>query len=575
MEAPQSVSTISSDCPPKSESDLCVQRWRHLQEVESKGLQGFEIASCAGDVVYWLENWGWTYDPRREPSFIAFAPWPKQVEFLRWLEGKQRAKKPGLVEKTRDAGVSWLCCAFAVHQWLFRDGASIGFGSRKENYVDTIGDPKSLLEKIRILIDSMPSFMKPAGYDRLKHATFCKIVNPANGSTITGEAGDNIGRGARCSTYFVDEAAFIERPELVDRALSATTEVRIDVSTPNGMGNTFYTKRHAGIVDVFTFSWRHDPRKTQEWYDEKVRTEDPVLVAQEIDISYTASIEGIFIPAEWVAAAIELDLPEGNGPIIAGQDIAEEGRDKSVFIPRRGPVALTVVSWGQCHTNETAYKVVELCREWHVSLLHYDAVGVGTGPKGTWTAMGEDLPFVADPIYGGAPPSDHYWPDGKTSKEKFQDVNGELWMRLRERFERTYEYVREGVDHPLEDLISIPDHPDLRVQLSIPKRVRNDRDKVARESKRLMALRGIHKSPDFAEALAYAFAPDVDYEFAGSDPRESVITATRQAFAPTPSSSPSVAGHQTPRKPEDRAAADDWQAGNGDGTGVDWMNVRF
>ena len=32
--------------------------------------------------------------------------------------------------------------------------------------------------------------------------------------------------------FFVDEAAYLERPALIEAALTATTDVRIDISTP-------------------------------------------------------------------------------------------------------------------------------------------------------------------------------------------------------------------------------------------------------------------------------------------------------------------------------------------------------
>ena len=59
-----------------------------------------------------------------------------------------------------------------------------------------------------------------------------RLLNPANDATIIGEAGDNIGRGGSCSLFFVDEAAYLEHPALIEAALTATTDVRIDISTP-------------------------------------------------------------------------------------------------------------------------------------------------------------------------------------------------------------------------------------------------------------------------------------------------------------------------------------------------------
>ena len=83
--------------------------------------------------------------------------------------------------------------------------------------------------------------MQPKGFKRKRDDCEAKLLNPANGAAITGEGGDDIGRGGRAAVYFVDESAFLVHPQLVDRALSQTTRVRIDVSTPNGPGNPFAT----------------------------------------------------------------------------------------------------------------------------------------------------------------------------------------------------------------------------------------------------------------------------------------------------------------------------------------------
>jgi phage terminase large subunit len=66
-----------------------------------------------------------------------------------------------LCDKSRDAGVSWLCVGFAVWMWDFHPGAVIGFGSRKEEYVDDSSDPKSLFWKVRAFIDYLPVELRP------------------------------------------------------------------------------------------------------------------------------------------------------------------------------------------------------------------------------------------------------------------------------------------------------------------------------------------------------------------------------------------------------------------------------
>lgn len=465
----------------------------------------------------------WTYNPRRQPAYIPFTPWPKQIEFANWLQDREKNEEGGLGEKSRDSGVTVICGALAVHHWRFRRGFSAGFGSRKEIYVDNQGDPDSIFEKLRIIIGSLPAWMLPRGF-KSSHSTFCKIINPENGNTITGEAGDNIGRGGRKSIYFVDEAAFIEHPESMDRSLAGNTDVRIDISTPNGIGNPFYAKRFSGTVPVFTFRWQDDPRKTPEWVAKKKKEIGPIAWAQEFEIDYSASLEGVCIPAIWVQAAVNLvdklplrdrfQLLRAKGPQKAGYDIAEEGIDANVLITGRGPVVNDIVAWGQCTTTQSAYRCVEECRRLVINQVNYDVIGVGLGPKGIWLAMSErdrslweNGPIIEfEAIDVGKAPTKNRWPDGKTSDEKFDKLKAEAWWTLRTRFERTYEYVEQGVKHPVDELISIPFNPQLIAELSSVKVEYTDRGKIKIESKNQLKARGV-KSPDHAEALVLLFCP--------------------------------------------------------------------
>src|SRR5947207_2973979 len=104
-------------------------RHTYRRLIEERGLESKERLLCADDVVHWLSHWGFTYDPRRPQSHLPFDPFPRQVDFLRWLEQRERLGQGGLCEKSRDMGVTYLACAFALHRWLFRPGFSSGFGS--------------------------------------------------------------------------------------------------------------------------------------------------------------------------------------------------------------------------------------------------------------------------------------------------------------------------------------------------------------------------------------------------------------------------------------------------------------
>lgn len=465
------------------------------------------LVVCGADPVLWINDWVWTYDPRGVPSKIPFDLFSRQVECIRWLEEREAKQEDGIIEKSRDMGATWLVCAYMVHRWLYRPGFAGGIGSRKLELVDKIGDPKTIFDKLRFIINNLPSWQLPVGFRPQKHDNFCNLINPDNGGTIAGEGGDSIGRGGRTSMYFVDESAHLERALKVEASLSANSNVKIHVSTPNGPNN-FYRMARSGRYPVFTFRWQDDPRKDEEWYEKQKELLDPVTLAQEVDLDYTASVEGITIPAAWAEAAKGFNawlhhthgkfLPAG-GKMIAGLDISAEGGDETVLTCRHGAVVDWIKAWGKKNTSESAYKAIQHCRDRKVSTLYYDSVGVGAGVKGVFDTK-ENLPFSALGVNAGATPTYALWPDGRTSKDRFANFKAEMWWKARERFERTYEYRTQGIEHPLEDLISIPNNDELVRQLSSVLHFYTDTGKIKIESKKELRKRGI-KSPDYAESL--------------------------------------------------------------------------
>ena len=318
--------------------------------------------------VDFINAFGCTYDPRNVdvglPALIPFLLFPKQAEFVPWVVARWRAREDGLVEKSRDMGVTWLCVAIAVWMFLFHGGVSVGFGSRKEEYVDQLGDPKSIFWKVRKFLELLPVEFRPKGYIEKRHAPFMRVINPETGATIIGEAGDNIGRGNRTSIYFKDESAFIERAEAIERALSQTSNCKLDLSTPNGNGNVFYRKRHAGKVPIFTFHWRDDPRKDETWYQrERAKADNPVTVAQELDIDYNASVSNAWISGDLITQA------QANGPAdveavggwIVGIDAAHFGDDESILHFRKGRLNLEQVRMSKVDGPTLAARVEQEC----------------------------------------------------------------------------------------------------------------------------------------------------------------------------------------------------------------------
>lgn len=474
--------------------------------------QAAVMSHCRDNPTDWINDWCWTYDPRNIlfdlPTSIPFDLWDKQKELVKWFEDRAASRKGGVVEKSRDTGMTWTAIAFTVHAWLFKDGFAGGLGSRKEILVDRKGDPDCLFEKARHILRWLPPWMIPDGFNWDRHDNHMRLENPANGATITGEAGDQIGRGGRKTWYFVDEGAYLKDARSVDASLSRNTDCAWWGSTPSseGMASLFAQKRFSGRLSVFILDWKDDPGKDQEWYDEQVEEYryNPDVVAREIDRQYGSTSANVVIPGHWVQAAIDLKIPVGT-VLAAGLDVAGKGSNLNVNVVRRGPVVTRIDDWPGDNTTDTAYRARAILEEEQGprpesrATLNFDEIGVGEGVRSAYISMLDPPPFVVRGINVGSSPSDRTY-DGKDAKELFRNLRAELWWAMRRRFHRTWEHVNEVKTHPTVDLISIPNHSELIAQLSVPTFKYLEGGKIKVQSKDEMLA-----SPDHADATVIAF----------------------------------------------------------------------
>lgn len=493
-----------------------------------------------------LLDWGITYDPRNAgtpiPTLMPFILFPRQLELVQFLQFCRQNKVSGLVEKARDMGATWVCTGYSTALWLApSEAASIGWGSRKEQLVDRIGDPDSIFQKVRMQLQYTPSFLLPEGFKEKIHCPYMRIINPKTGATITGESGDNIGRGGRTTLYFKDESAHYARPEMIEAALGDNTDVQIDISSVNGPGNVFARRRRNGVlwepgievvpgaVYVFIMDWRHHPKKTQEWYDaRRARMESEGLLhifAQEVDRDYVAAVEGTLIKSPWVQAATDLHLKypalmQGAG--YCGLDIADEGTDKHAIAIRTGVHLGHYADWGTGDGGQATLSAIQQCRHRGVMSLNYDCIGVGATAKAETNRLQADNPGMLGALKiipwnaGGAVlnPEQHILPGDKSSpknKDIFKNLTAQAWWSLRQRFKKTYDFVSAGKEYPFDELISIDSknsrYDKIVQELTQPIYRQDSSGKIVVEKTPPGA-----KSPNLADAVKMAYFPLVKKE---------------------------------------------------------------
>lgn len=486
-------------------------------------------------------DWGMTYDPRNAggdiPTLMPFNLFARQSELVDYLHGCVLDQENGLVEKCRDAGATWVACAFSVWMWIFQSGSSIGFGSRKELLVDRIGDPDSIFEKLRQIINYLPSdIFWPKGFKPDEHMPFMKIINPENGATIVGEAGDNIGRGGRKSLYFKDESSHYARPELIEAALGDNTNVQIDISSVNGPGNVFHRRRQSGTLwtpdakmprgatRVFIFDWRDDPRKDDEWFArrrEKAEREGLLpQFNQEVLRDYNSAVANVLIPGAWVNAAVGFCDAVGYEPTgsrVAAMDVADGGADVNALALRKGIELRALITQGA--EAEVAGRAMYVrassagCRE-----FWYEVNGVGAGARAGATQVQSAASKRGPTIHAWNPSSAVLNPAGcihtgvtgpgieRRNRDHYGNYNAQSWWALRERFRKTYETMTGVAFYDMDDLISLPANLEnleqLKAELSQPVYSTNVAGKILVDKQ----PKGT-KSPNLADAVKICFAP--------------------------------------------------------------------
>lgn len=236
--------------------------------------------------------------------------------------------------------------------------------------------------------------------------------------------------------------------------------------------------------------------------------------------------DGVIIKRSWLLAAIDAHKALGfqaEGRKRTGFDIADSGQDKCATVSAHGSVALGADLWKAAEDE-----LLKSCtRVYHAaraagSDITYDSIGVGASAGAKFGEINQALPGAQHVKYakfnaGGAVwrPETVYKPDalgkGTKNKDMFSNIKAQAWWLLADRFRNTYNAVRKGESHPVDQMISLSsDMPYLNLlidELSTPKRDYDANGRVKVESKKDLAKREV-ASPNLADAMVMAYAPE-------------------------------------------------------------------
>ena len=284
------------------------------------------------DILFAFNAFFYTLDVRRRPHhhqpFCTYEYQDREILALRDAINNGEDK---CLEKSRDMGVTWMVLGTMFWFWCQPSGgADFLLGSRIEDYVDKKGDPRTHFAKLRYLLNRLPKWLRPKGFNPRSHDTFMKLVNPTTESSFTGESNNpNFSTQGRYLAILYDEFAKWEgSDESAWTAGGDASPSRIAVSTPFGAGGQFYRLVTDGRTKKATLHWSLHPRKgrglsclwptpneherddrgvmwraeeklTSPWYEGECKRRLPSEIAQELDIDYLGAGRPVFEGKAW------------------------------------------------------------------------------------------------------------------------------------------------------------------------------------------------------------------------------------------------------------------------------------
>ena len=250
-----------------------------------------EYLRCAADPIYFLKKYSFIQHPIK--GKIPFSLYDFQEKTLEQFS----QNKLNVILKARQLGISTLTAGYSLWMMTFHQDKNVLVIATKQ---DTA---KNLVTKVRVMHANLPSWLKQPCVEDNKLSLAYK-----NGSQIKAvSSGEDSGRSEALSLLILDEAAFIDKIDVIWAAASQTLSTGgqcISLSTPNGVGNWFHrtwTDSEDGLNDFNSIKlhWTVHPERGQEWRDEQDRLLGPAMAAQECDCDFITSgqnvIDGVIL----------------------------------------------------------------------------------------------------------------------------------------------------------------------------------------------------------------------------------------------------------------------------------------
>lgn len=255
-----------------------------------------EIEYCAGNILYFVEQYGHIED-RNSPEVV--------VKFQLWKEQKQALEdmlnhKWTIILKARQLGISWLVLHYACWLMVCHPGKSVIGLSRSED------EAKELVRRMKVILRNMHELVREKGdckgwdgkvFDGSALSVTIRTPGKGDSTFQCFPSGENAARSFTADLLIFDEWAFQQFDRaiwtaalpVVNRPLSGQV---IGVSTikRGSLFEELYTSENA-FFKIF-IPWYADPSRDKKWYEQTeslsgkaaMWAEYPETVEQALDV---------------------------------------------------------------------------------------------------------------------------------------------------------------------------------------------------------------------------------------------------------------------------------------------------
>jgi hypothetical protein len=148
-------------------------------------LRSCVIEECRRDICYFFNMFLFTdkndtFFSQEFPKTVPFVLFPFQEDVIRKLWKCIVDGQPLFIEKSRQMGLTWLIAGVFLYGFLFHKHKYLII-SQKEEYVDKMGDMRTVFEKLRFFMKHLPQWLFPDGFNKSinsPHNKFMAITSP-------------------------------------------------------------------------------------------------------------------------------------------------------------------------------------------------------------------------------------------------------------------------------------------------------------------------------------------------------------------------------------------------------------